>query len=355
MAGSDLKWVSLASSFPAGLDTETDPSKLRDGWTPDGYGMSIDYPGRLVAGAIPTGTAQVKKTYTIGANTWREYFDRMWLIATTQLKYLAPGYVGTTAAYESLLQGRGGVSFAEDANAILEFLPVANNLYVAKSTGGYMLFGTNSQSDVWRKTDIEESMKISAAANCNVLDGLAFASNGNGLMAWDGNRVTEITRDVRTSISHFQNKALLVDPQKRRIIGTDKFVFDLGMKKLFHWGTTGFRWTSRVITDTATRRRSGIRRPFGVESLAFYFDNTTQADGEITFQTRLSKEDWSDPQTLQVKWQEEKYVRQQITLEHPVHSQQFQVRITALDSHIHIHDIDMLTDLTVTTEESPAQ
>ena len=355
--GKEFQWRPLASDFPAGLDTETDQTKLKDGFSPDCYGLDIDYPGRLVSGTIPTGTAQVAKTYTISANVWTDYFDRMWLISTTSLKYLAPGYIGTTAAYEQMIQGRGQVAFVEDAQSILQFLPVGGNMFVGKSTGGYILFNANSQSDIFRKSDIEESMKISAKANCNVLDGLAFASNANGLMAWDGNRVVEVTRNVRRNsgnslFSYFQNQALLPDPQKRRIIGTSNFVYDMGMKKLFHWGNSGFRFTSRILTDEL---RGGVRRSFDVDAIAFYLENTTQANGTIKYQVKRDRNTWESEQEVYVRWQEEDFVRVHSDLEDVFSSKQFQIRITALPSHLHIHNIDVRTNMSIGTEESPAQ
>lgn len=220
-----------------------------------------------------------------------------------------------------------------------------------------MIPGANTDGDISRRSDIEESMKISAAANANVLDGLVFVSNGNGLMAWDGNRVVEVTHNVRANsgnslFSYFQNQALLPDPQKRRIIGTGSFVYDLGMKKLFQWGASGFRWTSRILTD---EKRGGIRRPFGVQKIALYFENTTQANGIIKYQVKRDRNTWENVQEITVRFQEEDFVRVESTLEDEFDSKQFQMRITSLPSHIHIHSIDVFTDMSIGTEESPAQ
>ena len=362
MAGPDFSWLPLATNFPAGLDTQTDPVALQDGFSPDAYGMDIDYPGRLVSGSIPTGTAQVAKTYTIGSNVWSEYFDRMWRINTTPtpdtLLYLATGYLGTTAAYEQMVQGRGAVEFADDAQNILTFLPAGNNMFVAKSTGGYMIFNANTDGDIKRRSDIEEAMKISNKANCNVLDSLAFASNGNGLMAWDGNRVVEVTANVRRNkdnslFSYFQNQALLIDPQKRRVIGTGSFVYDMGMKKLFQWGASGFRFTSRVLTDN--RSRKGLRRPFIADSIAFHIENTTQAVGTIKFQVRRGRNTWEDEEEIPVRWENDSFTRVEKSLENDFISRQFQIRVTSLPSHVHVHAIDVRANIGTSVEESSGQ
>jgi len=341
MAGSDFQWSTFAKDFPAGLDTETDPGKLKDGFTPDGYGMDPKYPGCLVSGSCPTGTTAVKSTSTIDTNVWTWYFRRLWRAVTTTLHYNSREYRDVI-----LYQGLGKLSFLEDAQSIVTFLPFDANMYVGKSTGGYVVPGAMFMSGNFQHGDIIEALKLSTATHAIEMDGTVYVSNANGLMALGEGGVTPITGKVldTTALADFQGVPLTVDRQRRWIIGTDKFCYAADQKRLFRFGTSGFRYTTRTLT-------APDEKPFLVDALALVYENvaTDQPSGEFKYQIRFDR-DWEREITVSVPYQEETRNRIYLPLQVRERGREFTFRLTGLSSHLHISRIDIKTALTFEPE-----
>jgi len=348
MAGADMRWVPIATVFPAGLDTETAVQKLPDGFTPDGYGFDIEYPGRLVHlnAAQGSGNRYTARTYTIDGNDWTWFFRRLWRANGTNLEYNAPEYQDVV-----LYQDLGKLSCVEDGNSVVTFFPFGTNLFVGKATGGYILPGSISLDGDFQHADLEEQMKVSNALYATPLEQVPFVSNANGIYTWNGGAVQELTVNVRSSISYFANRQLRIDRPKRRLIGYDgtrvKFIYDTVMKKLFIYQDTNtdFRFTTRTISST---------RPFPVRAVAFEFDNTTDARGILKFQTKLDKSDWRKEITVTTDDREEQYNRIRAEIDDSPQSHEFALRLTRLDPHIHIRAIYIYTNIT-TDEDSPSQ
>lgn len=343
----DYQWQPIASVFPAGLDSETDRTKLRDGWTPDAYGMDIDNPGRLVNknAELTAGSAMITPTKTISAVVWTWYYRRCWLISSANLKYNAPEYDAAV-----LPQGLSIVSFDEDAQSLVQFFPVGRgDMFVAKSTGGYIIPGASSFAGDYQHGHIEPAMKVATSGNAIELDGVPYASNAFGLMRWDGGRVDELTAPVRDDVSTtFANRALTRDVQKRRIIAAGYFVYDVPTKKLFKYtlSSTAFRFTTRTLV-------SGDGAAFRVSKVAFEYFNNTDKAGEITLQARRDA-DWELVETREI----EHGVGQRRWISHPLRdsleAREFTLRLTALSAHIHIRRIHVHVSSGF-VQESPSQ
>ena len=337
-------WFPISSVFPAGLDTETDPVDLKDGMTPDAYGMDIDDPGFLKSGSIPSGTSLIKKQYTIGANTWDWYYKRAWRSSSANLLWNSPEYTAII-----LPQGLGKLSFDEDAQSIVTFLPFAgNDMFVGKSTGGYRVPNASSLRGDFQHTNIVPSMLVSTATHATELDGTIYVSNTNGLMAWGGNAVTEVTENVRDSVSIFQSKALTLDQQKKRIIGAASFVYDIATKKLFNFLTSGFRFTSRTL------RASKTAVPFTVTAVGFQYVNSGTGDGVIKYQIKRDKNEWEDVITVDVRYDSEERTLATSYPENEFEARSFRLRVTSISSNIKIRSIDLLVDAN-SVEESWSQ
>lgn len=338
MAGSDLRWLPLATAFPVGLDTQTEQNRLRDGFSPDAYGIDPDAKGRLKAvSSIPAGQAAIAKTHTIGANTWTWFYRRCWRANSTTLEYLAPLYQDT-----ELYQDLGKLSFTEDAQSIVTFLPMGgNDLYVGKSTGGYVVRTAASFEGRFQHGDIVPSMKVSAAANAVTMDGVVYVSNGFGLMAWDGRESVELTRSVRDIVDNFQNVALTQDAQRKWIVGTDTFVYDTEGKKLFRYDSTNFRYTTRQLSDEAGTA-------FAVDRIGIQYNNTTGSNTEqISLEIRRDK-DWVPlPLPVMMRPQVDERVWREVILDEVVQSRKFQVRVTAMSSGVEIRGIYVNVDSTL--------
>jgi len=340
MAGSDLRWYPIASVFPATLDADSDPTKLKDGVSPDAYGLGIDIPGVLYAGTCPTGTAQITKTYTISPNTWSWFYRRLWRISSANLLYCAPEYTATAAE-----QDLGVLSFDEDANALITFFPFAGDrMFVAKSTGGYQVLNADSVGGKFQHTNIVESMKVGTAGYACEFNQVAYACNGNGLMAWDGNEVNEITAKVRsgTVAAHFQSKALTIDHAKRRIIGTSCFVYEPGSGRLFDYVTSGFRYTTRAVTNRNNA-------PFAVKHVGFAFRTTDNNEARLTLQVRRDK-DWEPEETVILRYEPNQRSFYDHALKNMWQARKFQIRITAMSGNLRILELNIQSDPNIAEE-----
>lgn len=342
MTGSDLDWHSIARDFPPGLDTDTDPTRLPDGATPDSYGLDLLRPGRLASGTVPTGTTATAKTYTIESNTWYWYFKRAWRASGANLYYNAPEYTEVV-----LYQDIGVMSFDEDANALVTFFPVGSNMFVAKSTGGYLVPNAVSLDGNFIHSDINEAMAVATAGNAAAWNGVVYASNTRGLMAWDGNEVGEITRNVQANIASFQSKAVTVDRQRGRIIVDSKWVYDPATKRIYDFSTSGFRFTSRTLTDPTGR-------PFAVDAVGFDIERTDEIDGELTLQVKRDSRDWENEETVRLPYAEGDRSRIHYPLEDCIEARRFALRITALTANIRITGIDVRAAMT-TAEEGQSE
>jgi len=339
MAESPLQWVVLASQFPATLDTDTNPTELQDGTTPDAYGLALDNDGLLFPAAIPTGTSKITKTYTIGTDIWTWYFRRLWRMTGTELQFNSPEY---TAIY--LIQGRGSMSFNEDSNALTTFFPFLDNMFVAKSTGGYVIPNANSHIGRFERLNIMENMGATNANNAIEMDGKVYASNAGGVYVFDGQKTTELTAKVQAVIASFASQTLTIQQSRRRIVcGTTGVIDSAG--NLFRYIGTTFRFTTRALT-------SGDMKPFPVKAVSFMVDNPNQVDGTIVFQVR-NDNDWVDPVTLDIKGQSGQVYWQEKPLDNLPQSRQFQLRIENMDAGIRVRSIGVLAKVVAAEESYP--
>lgn len=342
MPGSELRWHSIARDFPPGLDTDTDPTRLQDGFTPDAYGLELNYPGKLMVGTVPTGTVATAKTYTIDSNTWKWFFKRAWRASGANLYYNAPEYTEVV-----LYQDLGVMSFDEDGNALATFFPVGPNMFVAKSTGGYFVDNAFSLDGKFTHGDILESMAVGTDGNAAAWNGIVYASNGYGLMASDGRSVAEITEKVRTIGSKFQSKTVTVDRQRGRLVIDAKMVYDPATKRLYDFSTSGFRWTSRVMIDPTGR-------PFLVDAVAFDCERTDETNIEMTLQVKRDSSDWEGEESVTVVYEEGSRNRFIYNLERATEARRFQIRVTAMTGNVKITGVDIRAALT-TAEEGQSE
>jgi len=327
---SKLKFLEFKGGAP-GLDLETDPVDMESTFTPSAYGLNIDVENRLGAGTIPTGTARVNKTFTVNEKVYDWHYQRLWLASSNSLIYGAPYY--TDKYYK---QGIGQIDFDEDATVIVEIIPFGgDSLAIGKSTGSYML---GNLSDIrgepfWTRSDIMQEIKLSAAANATELDGVAYFSTTDGLFSFQSNgEVKEITRRVRNTLGSFSDVAILPDYKNKRIIGTDKFVYDIEKDRLYDFGTSGFLYTSPVLHDQ-------LFSPILVDKVYFITENTGGDDGEIDVQYKLDENDWSDSETLDVIADTGQHSHVVFIPEERVQCRRFQFRIRRMESNVRIRAV----------------
>jgi hypothetical protein len=343
----------LATQFPAALDSDTDETKLKDGQTPDAYGLGIDAPGLLMAGTVPTSAARIVKTYTIAPppEEWTWYYRRLWRASAANLLFNAPEYTASLVRH-----GLGALSFDEDAEPIVTFFPfAADSMFVAKSTGGYSVPGADRMSDRYidelQHGNIVPSLKVAAAANATELDQLAFVSNAGGLYSWDGRTASELTGNLKVRIATFQSCALTLDVANRRIVGrratepTALWAYDLDAKAFYDYSTAGFRFTSRTLAAAG--------KPLQIVKVGFLYENTTKDDGELTLQVRRDM-DWEDEIVCPLRWKETTRAWYEQSMPNVDAARKFTVRLTALSANIRIRQI-LVNGQGIVAEEGRSQ
>jgi hypothetical protein len=292
-----IKWLDFQQGGPPGLDKESDPAEMDAGFSPDAYGINLDTEGRLAKGTVPAGTARINKTVTnvngSPGDTFDWHYQRLWRFSGTSLIFGAPYY--DDVYYR---QGIGKILFDEDALTIVEFLPFGrDSMAIGKSTGSYVLGNLNDTRGeaFWTRSDIIQEVKLGNKAHATELDGVSYFSTATGLFAFsDSGQVEELTRPIRNTIGNFGATAILPDYQKKRIIGTSTWVYDAERKKIYDYGTTGFRWTSPQFHDERYE-------PMVVDRLHFAVQNADPtSDQEFTLQIKSEEQDWSDEERVDV-------------------------------------------------------
>ena len=337
----ELQWFPIATVFPASLDSDTDPSspKFKDGMTPDAYGLGLDSTGLLYKASIAPGTVPFKKTYTVGLDEWTWYLRRLWRAVSANLEYNSPEYTASI-----LYQDIGKVSFDEDANPIVDFFPFARgSMYVGKSTGGYHIPNADSFGGEFQHDDVEPAMAVSAAGNGLSMNGIAYVSNTNGLMVWDGMSVKNLTITNKNILSVFQNKTLTMDIPKRRIIGGTSFIYDVDTQGLFRYDGSNFRFTTRTI---ATRRIE----PISCRQVSFVVYNPNGVEGSIKYQLRGDESDWRTEESASVVFTPNKPYKSFVvhTPIAPPNGRRLAMRITDMPDGLYIESIRILTNFQTT-------
>ena len=329
MARGDLYdgWLVLAGEFPPSVNTDDDDTKLKPFESPECYGVDMTIDGRLKTGTIPTGTARSSPTKTVGAVTYSWYYKRLWLATTTTLSYGAP-------EYDDAFFPQDLGKFTFDAS-IVTFMPVLErDLWVATATGSIMLRGTNDPRSFFDPGRFVQEMDVAAANRALSLDGIPFASTATGVFSWDGNNTKEWTRNVRDSLGSFGAVAITANYDKKYIIGTAKFAIDTSNGKLFDYGTSGFRFTSRTLAQP------NQYNPFQVGAVGFVIERADASDGTIKWQTKFEDNDWFDEDDIRIL---DDKTRVQRDLENRIGAaRKFAVRITSLSSNIYIREVQVV-------------
>ena len=317
----------LATDFPPTLNKEDDPTKLKPNESPDCYGVDCSVSGKLKAGVIPTGTNRIATTKTFHGRTYQWYLNRMFRASSEVLEWGAPGYDD-----KFLLNDNSRYEF--DANIVSHMTALSDDVWVATAGDSYILSLSSAYGDRRSVSRLSQEMFVSSAANAVVLGSIPFASNAGGLFSYDGKIVKEWTRKVRNNLGSFSNQAILADYQKGLIIGTSKFVVDTTTEKLFDYGTTGFRFTTRTLVS------DDENRPFKVGKIAFLLEHSDTEAGTMDWQTKSEDLDWNDETQIECKYQEGDYTRVEASVESDsLNVHKFAIRLTGLSSNLAIRGI----------------
>jgi hypothetical protein len=326
----------------------TDPSKLKDGFTPAAYGLDLDYPGRLAkaASALTAGSSLVRETATLTDGTWTKYYGRVWKLGATSAKellYNAPGYYTGGA----LPQDRGYVDLSIMSSDPTTFIAFGGDaMFAGNATHGLMIPNAASRGGNYIPTQLDDRMACAAYTNAMVVNQALYVSNSRGLWAWDGREIVEVFRPHRATVQAssagvWQTNTLTLDFQKARIIGDTKWVFDTLTGRIFDYTTSGFLWTSRTMVADGWK-------PFTVKAVSFDYESVDGNDAWLKFQIKHDK-GWepATPVRVTIPYAEDTRARYEYMLEDWVQARQFAIRIVDMSTNFRIKQVDILTDLAV--------
>jgi hypothetical protein len=348
--GESFDWIDIATKFPSTL--VKDPERelgigLKDGETPDAYGLGIDRPGSLYAGTIPTGTTRATATaataptatttlITIGNHTWYYWHERLWAIGAgdNSAAYVLYGSRGYEDLHCPMGAGRIECSDGGDSGNILGMIPIVRGdsrfVVAGKAASAYVIRDTNRAHP--QKSLVTQEWGIGQSARVTDLAGLAINSLATGVYSLDpgSGQVTELTAKIRNNLGNFGAVEIKSDYLKGRIIGTSKFVIQLPDRDrdielgLFDYGTSGFRWTSPTLL-------AGDAAPIAITKLGYIIEHTGTSPGRITVQIR-HEGNWGAAQSVIMPYEQGAYS----WFEHPVNgalqTRRWTMRITAMSA-----------------------
>lgn len=314
--------------FPPGLNTADPAYDLAPDETPAGYGYDLTKEGVIAKGTIPSGSTRIIYTTNISSKTYTWAYQRLWLTNGTALTYGAPYYNDTY-----MPQNSGKLHFTEDTNPLMGVLPFGlDSLFVFKSTGGYVIQNCADERGYFQRSQLIQGMGATGITCTVEMDGIVYASNANGLFAFDRGTVTELTRAVRNGLTGYTNLGLVADYDSHRIICGSTLVYEQETKKLFKYSGSSFLYTTRQfhLPDW---------RVFTVDRLLFTVVHPTSENGTLKYQVKFEDSAWSKEYTVRLSYQAGLYTLVSETLEEAQTVHKFQVRLTDLTNNKQIREI----------------
>ena len=322
-------WVQLAGSFPPSLNTATDAIRLKPFESPVCYGVDCGTDGILKPGSVPTGTDKTSTSYTVGSRSFTQWYNRLWYATGSTLFYGAPEYTDKFV--------RQGLSSLTCPATIVTFLPcLQNSMWVGTGSGSQLINGTTDARGYYELAEFFQEMFVASSSNALVLDAVPFVSNISGIFSFDGDSVKEWTRPVRYSLGSFTATEIKANYPRGWIIGTSKFVLDTQTGKLFDYGTSGFRFTTRTLSQL------NAFNPFEILAVAFIYKQTDTAGATISWQTQIEDGDWTDEPDASFVYQAEEYTRKEFMLQREQRvGHRFAVRLIAMSSTLELKEIQV--------------
>lgn len=308
---------------------------------------------------LSSGTRYVcKSNHTAGATfagdaaSWQEittttppcywHYNRLWNItnntvatASNLLRYGATNYDDIF-----IPQKLGSLSISEDTQTILCLIPMGDDsLFIAKSTGGFVLSNLSDSRAIFGRTDVAQEMLAAQASRYTVLDGVVYASNTEGLFALAQGKVTEVTRKCRNYVVPWAIVDLNCDYYTKYVICGQGGVYDAQSGKLFSYLDryslgTGFLYTTRQfhLPDYA---------PFIVDRVLLVVQHGDTGNGSLTYQVKFEDEAWSTPFQLEIPYGDDKYTVVSADLNESRSVRKFQMRITNIVGTKYIKEIKL--------------
>ena len=337
------QWVDIAAKFPASLSKDSSPEIIKDGETPEAYGMGSDQPGLLyVESSVPTGTVWdgittvAAPTNAPATATWRFAFNRLWGFAATgtTLYYGAYGY---TTNY--LIQDLGfcPVDSQESAD-IVQVVPFGTSIAIFKAACLYVIGNADAPSGNFVANYVKQASGLPVVGNVIAMDNKLYWVNTSGVFQYDGNNIVELTTPIRNNLGAFasgQITTLNADFAKKEIIGLNgadtKFVIVPGENpELYDYSTTGFRFTTRTIVGAEVE-------PLLIDKVAFAYQYSASEQATIDFDVKIN-DSWKSESQLKIR-PAESNGRIEVALTNMFACRKFAMRITDMSNSLYISKI----------------
>jgi hypothetical protein len=337
-------WVPIAEQFPATLAKDANAEVLKDGQTPDAYGLGIDKPGYLYAeSSVPAGTVWngistvSTPTYPPATATWRFAHNRLWGFAATgtTLYYGAYGYDSTY-----IIQDLGYVPVdSQESGVIVQVVPFGNMIAVFKADCLYVIKNADAPSGNFVAEYVKQSSGLPAAITGNVIaiDNKIYWANAAGIWAYDGNSIAELTEPIRNNLGTFSSASVTTftaDFAERKMVGrysgATKFIIALGDNPaLYDYSTSGFRFTTRTIAGADAE-------PLLVSKVAFAYQYTGDI-ATVGFDVKIN-DSWKTENQLKIRPASDNG-RIEVALTNALACRRFAMRITSMTASLYISRI----------------
>jgi hypothetical protein len=209
-------------------------------------------------------------------------------------------------------------------------------MWIATASGSYILNFAKDNRGFFNMNQLSQEMTVATANHALTLGSIPFASNAQGVFSYDGKAVKEWTAKVRNTLGNFSDKEITANYTKGWIIGASSFVVDTTNEKIFDYGTSGFRFTTRTLVG------DNGNSPYTVGKIAFIIEHSDAANGTINWQSKVEEGDWMPEEDVVCVYQQGEYARIETELSNDITTcHRFALSLTGLSSNIKIKSIEI--------------
>jgi len=336
-------WVSIAEKFPASLSKDSYPEVIKDGETPDAFGMGADKPGLLYiessvpAGSVWNGIATVSAPSNAPATaTWRFAHNRLWGFAATgtTLYYGAYGYDSTF-----IIQKLGYIPVdSQESGVIVQVVPFGSNIAIFKADCLYVINNADSPGGSFKAEYVKQSSGLPVIGNVISVDNKVYWANATGIWSFDGQQIAELTIPIRNNLGSFCSSeitTLTANFATKEIVGLNgsntKFVIALGENvELYDYSTAGFRFTTRTVVGAEVE-------PLLIDKVAFAYQYNAGELATIDFDVKIN-DTWKSESQLKVRPSGDNG-RAEVLLTNALACRKFAMRVTNMSANLYISRI----------------